>query len=146
MPAPLDPSLFAGPIGVTLAYTLVYYGFQVRILQVKTRLKAEYTERGESFDRYFGQDREMLAADRVQLNTLEHMGPFLALLWLNALFVNPGGPTTMAGAAYVVARAGYPLLMGGRLGRGVRGSIVLSTGVGYAVLIYLAGALIRTFL
>ena len=131
----------AGPILVTVAYVLLYYVFQIHIVFVKNRLKAEYAERGEKFDRYFGQDRHMLAADRVQLNTLEHMPPFLVLLWLNAIFVGPLG-ATIAGGAYVLGRALYPVMMGGRLGRGVRGSILFSTAIGYAVLAYYSIALV----
>ncbi len=137
----LDLSRQIGPITVTLVYVTLYYLFQVHVLRAKTRLAKDYAERGEKFDRYFGQDRTMLAADRVQLNTLEHMGPFLVLLWLNAVFVGPLG-ATIAGGVYVAARGAYPLLMGSRLGRGVRASIALSTAPGYGVIAYLAGALI----
>jgi hypothetical protein len=140
-----DIQSYAGPIAVTLAYVLLYYVFQLLILRAKTRLQAEYKARGEKFDRYFGQDREMLAADRVQLNTLEHMGPFLVLLWLNAVFVGPTG-TTIAGGIYVAARAVYPLLMGRRLGRGIKSQIMISTGAGYAVLAYFAGMLVKGLL
>lgn len=136
-----DATEFSGPLIVTLAYVGLYYGFIVNILRVKRALAAAHAARGEKFDRYFDQDREMLAADRLQLNTLEHMPPFLVLLWLNAVFVSPLS-ATVAGAAYVVGRAYYPLVLGRRLGRGVRSSIMLSTGVGYAVLVYLSGALV----
>ena len=122
-------------LGVTIAYVLLYYAFQIYGLRVKTRLIQEYQSRGEKFDRYFGQDRQMLAADRVQLNMLEHMPPFLVLLWLEAIFVSPS-TAAVAGGIYVIARAAYPFLMGGRLGRGIRASIILSTGTGYAVLTY----------
>jgi hypothetical protein len=135
----------AGPIVVTLAYVAVYYLFQIQVMRVKMRLKEEYSSREEKFDRYFGQDREMLAADRIQLNTLEHMGPFLVLLWMNAVFVGPRN-ATIAGALYVVARGVYPFLVGGRLGRGVSARVMWSTGMGYAVLIYFSGALIAAML
>jgi hypothetical protein len=130
-----------GPIAVTLAYVLVYYAFQMNGLRVRARLKAEYAERGEKFDRYFGQDRQMLAVDRTQLNMLEHMPPFLVLLWLNAIFIGPF-EATVAGAIYVVARAAYPFLLGDRIGRGVGAKIMISTVTGYTVLIYLAGTLV----
>lgn len=117
------------------------YAFQIRVAFTKARLAREYRERGEKFDRYFGQDRTMLAVDRVQLNMLEHMPPFLALLWLNAVLVGPTG-ATIAGVIYLLARAVYPLLVGSRLGRGVRASIFIATGPGYLVLAYLCGALI----
>ena len=82
----------------------------------------------------------MLAADRYQLNMLEHMPVFLVLLWLNAAFVDPGS-ATIGGMVYVVARAAYPLAMGSKLGREVRMAIFVSTAPGYAVLVWFAGAL-----
>ena len=132
-----DAADYLGPLVVTALYTLLYYFFQIRILRVKTRLSAEYQERGEKFDRYFSQDREMLAADRTQLNMLEHMPVFLTLLWVNALLVS-AMEATIAGAIYLAARALYPVVMGGRLGRGVRASIGLSTAPGYLVIAWLA--------
>lgn len=137
----LDISLQTGPLLVTIAYLGLYYAFQIQIARVKARLHREYAARGEKFDRYYSQDRFMLAADRVQLNMLEHMPPFLALLWLNALFIGPRG-ATIAGAVYVAARAAYPLVMGGRLGRDIKRSIFVVTGTGYAVIAYLCGALL----
>ena len=129
-----------GPLIVSLAYLLLYYIFMGRVAVTKRRLFKEYRERGEKFDRYFGQDRTMLAIDRSQLNMLEHMPPFLALLWLNAVCVSPGS-ATIAGGLYVAARAAYPLLVGGRLGRAVRPMILLSTLPGYLVMLYFLGAL-----
>ena len=90
---------FAGPVVITVAYVGLYYAFQIYIMNTKTRLRMAYTAREERFDRYFGQDREMLAADRIMLNMLEHMPPFLALLWLNAVFVGQLS-TTIAGGVY----------------------------------------------
>jgi uncharacterized membrane protein YecN with MAPEG domain len=141
----LDIGHQAGPIAVTLAYVLLYYGFQVNVLRVKSRLSREYAARGEKFDRYFSQDRHMLAADRQQLNMLEHMPPFLVLLWLVAIFVGPLW-ATVGGAVYVAARLAYPFAMGSRLGRGVRGSISLATGPGYLVLVYFVVVLVGAWL
>ena len=134
MPA-LEIMPYAAPVTVTLAYLVVYYGSILNVLRVKKSKPAEYAARGEKFDRYFHEDREMLAADRAQLNTLEHMGPFLALLWMNAVFV---GPTEagIAGGVYVLARVAHPFVMGARLGRGTRATIMLATVPGYLVLIY----------
>src|SRR5690606_29498058 len=132
---------FAGPIAVTLSYLALYYGFQVYIMRVKASLSKDYAARGEKFDRYFGQDRKMLAADRMQLNTLEHMPPFLALLWLHAVFVDVSA-TTLAGTIYVAARLAYPFLIGARLGRGIKARVLLSTGMGYAVLAYFVYGLV----
>lgn len=141
----MDAQAFAGPIVVTLAYIGLYYGFQIHVARTKTSLAARYKADGEKFDRYFGQDRHMLAADRIQLNTLEHMGPFLALLWLNAVFVGPGG-ATVAGGVYVAARAVYPVLIGTRLGRGIKAKVLAATVPGYLVLVYFCGQLIRALL
>lgn len=141
----LEAGPYAGPIGVTLSYLGLYYGFQLYIMRVKGRLSKAYAARGEKFDRYFGQDREMLAADRMQLNTLEHMPPFLALLWLHAVFVDAQS-TTVAGAVYVGARLVYPFLIGSRLGRGIKARVLLATGTGYAVLIYFFAGLISAIM
>jgi hypothetical protein len=138
----MDATAYAGPIAVTLAYIGVYYGFQIHVARTKTRLAAQYKADGERFDRYFGQDRHMLAADRIQLNTLEHMGPFLALLWLNAVFVGTGA-ATVAGGIYVAARMVYPLLIGMRLGRGIKAKVLAATVPGYLVLTYFCVQLAR---
>ena len=141
----LDAHDFAGPIGVTAAYVALYYAFQINILRVKTRLGAEAKARGESFDRYFSQDRSLPAADRMQLNMLEHMPPFLALLWLNAAFVGVQS-ATVAGGLYLAARALYPFALGARLGRGVRALILLSTVPGYLVMGWFVLALVHAAL
>lgn len=137
----LDPVPQSGPILLTVAYLLVYYALQINVARTKARLHRAYRGRGEKFDRYFGQDREMLAADRAQLNVLEHMGPFLALLWLHALFVGPFG-ATVAGAVYVAVRVIHPFALGGTLARDIRPSILVVTTPGYLVLAYLAGAVV----
>ena len=138
----LDLATQSGPILVTVTYVLVYYGFIVGfVLRAKIRLGKEYADRGEKFDRYFSQDREMLAADRIQLNMLEHMAPFLVLLWLNALFVSPTR-ATVVGGIYVASRLLYPFVIGSRLGRGVKAPILLSTVPGYGVIFYFMGALV----
>lgn len=141
------PSLahYAGPVTVTLAYLGVYYASMINVARVKARLARAYAKQDKKFDRYFGEDREMLAADRIQLNALEHMPPFLALLWLTAVFVGPA-QATIAGWVYVVARGLYPILMGRRLGRGIRARLLVSTGPGYLVLLYYVGALIAGLL
>jgi uncharacterized membrane protein YecN with MAPEG domain len=126
---------YAGPLLVTAVYVLVYYTMIANQLLVRTRLRREYRARGESFDRYFGADREMLAADRWSGNMLEHMPPFLVLLWLNAVFVGTRD-ATWAGAVYVFARVIYPFVMGRRLGKGVPSRILFATVLGYLVLSY----------
>jgi uncharacterized membrane protein YecN with MAPEG domain len=131
----MSAQLYAGPLLVTVAYVLVYYLMITNQLIVRLRLRREYRARGESFDRYFGGDREMLAADRYAGNMLEHMPPFLILLWLNAIFVGPRG-AALVGAAYVVARLVYPLVLGRRLGKGVPTRILFVTVVGYVSIAY----------
>jgi uncharacterized membrane protein YecN with MAPEG domain len=126
---------FAGPLSVTVAYVLVYYVFIANQLRVRMNLRRAYRARGESFDRYLGGDREMLAADRYVGNMLEHMPAFLLLLWLNAIFVDPRG-TSVAGAIYVGARVIYPFVMGSRLGKGPPTRILFATLLGYGVLVY----------
>lgn len=138
---PLSAQAFAGPLSVTVGYVLVYYLTISNQLWVKSRLRRAYRARGEVFDRYFNTDREMLAADRYVGNMLEHMPPFLALLWLNAIFVGPRA-ATFAGGAYVLSRLLYPFLMGARLGRGVPGRIMFATVIGYVALAYLAVRLV----
>ena len=138
---PLDPDPYFGPLLVTVLYFLLYYALVINTARVKAALDREYKARGEKFDRYFGQDRQMLAADRMQLNMLEQMGPFVALLWLNAVFVGSFG-ATIAGGIYVAARALYPVVMGNKLGRGIHGLILVSTVPGYLVILYLCGALL----
>jgi hypothetical protein len=125
----------AGPLLVTVAYVVVYYLMITYQAVVKARLRRAYKARGESFDRYFGADREMLAADRYVGNMLEHMPAFLILLWLNAIVVGPRA-AALAGAAYVLSRLLYPLMMGRRLGKGVPARILFATVIGYTVLTY----------
>jgi len=132
----MSPQTFAGPLLVSVAYVVVYYVMITNQLRVRTRLRRAYRARGETFDRYFNTDREMLAADRLVGNMLEHMPPFLLLLWLNALFVGPRG-ASFAGGAYVVSRLVYPFMLGRRLGRGVPTRILFATLIGYGVLAYL---------
>lgn len=134
----LAPALYSGPVWVTLAYLAVYYAFISNILRVKVGLAKKHKEAGNKFDRYFGQDRQMLAADRTQLNMLEHMPVFLVLLWLHAWIVDPLEATVL-GAVYTGTRTLYPLVLGGRLGRMVPSRIMLITLTGYGVLAALAG-------
>ncbi len=130
-----DGGIPIGPAWVTLAYVGLYYAFMTQVLRTKIRLGRAYQERGEKFDRYYSQDREMLAADRIQLNMLEHMPIFLVLLWLHAL-VGSIDEATITGGIYVAARAAYPFVLGGRLGRAVPKRLLFVTFTGYAVLAF----------
>lgn len=124
---------YAGPLLVTLGYLLVYYAAITNVLRVKTRLHREGAARGEPFDRYATSDRRMLAADRVQLNMLEHMPPFLVLLWLVAAFGNTLH-ATVGGSLYLATRIAYPLVLGGNVGRDAPRRVMPLTFTGYAVL------------
>ncbi len=110
-----DLNSLRGPVLVTVGYFALWYYLLIGV-QRKTKysLQSRYRQQGEEFDRYFGQDSEMLAADRAVANTLEQMGPFLGSLWLCALFVSSSF-ATLLGAAYVVLRFFYPRLLGVKL-------------------------------
>lgn len=126
---------YAGPLLVTVAYVVWYYALFNNQLRVRTKLRRAYQARGEKFDRYFGADREMLAADRYVGNMLEHMPTFLLLLWLNATFVDPFS-AAVAGGVYLGSRVLYPFLMGPRLGSGIPSRILFATAIGYTVVAY----------
>ena len=66
----LDLSAFTGPILVTAAYFVLWYALLFRQTRTKRRLRAEYEARNQTFDRYFGQDRQMLAVDRAAVLVL----------------------------------------------------------------------------
>ena len=100
---------FKGPILITVGMLLLYYAFLMNILKTRVKLHKNIKE-GKKFDRYLSGDREMLAADRIQLNLLEHMPLFLTLLWLTALFDNVEN-ATCGGTIYLISRVVYPFLM-----------------------------------
>lgn len=134
-----DLALLRGPLAVTVAYFLLWYsllfGLQTR---TKYRLKARYQAEGKVFDRYFGQDEEMLAADRAVSNTHEQMVPFLVSLWLFALFASPTQATWL-GAAYVALRVVYPLLLGKRVSKVQSKRVAFVTFPCYAIVFTMLG-------
>jgi hypothetical protein len=133
---------FKGPILVTAGYLLLWYFLLVGIQRrTKYRLQKEYAARGEVFDRYFGQDEQMLAADRVVINTQEQMVPFLSSLWLHAVFVS-SYYASLIGLLYVALRAIYPLLMGKRLSKINPKRVHLVTVPCYIMVFYLFGAVV----
>lgn len=146
MNPPLGIGPFHGPVLVTAAYLILWYallfGLQSR---TKYALKAEYAARGEAFDRYFGQDRRMLAADRVVINTQEQMVPFLTSMWLHAAFVSPDAAARL-GAIYMLLRAAYPLLMGSNLANTQSKRVFLATGPSYLIVLYLLGTTVLAWL
>ncbi|MCA9718846.1 MAG: MAPEG family protein [Myxococcales bacterium] len=128
-----------GPLLVTAAYVVLWYGFLLGLqTRTKYRLKARYERAGEVFDRYFGQDEEMLAVDRVVANTHEQMVPFLASLWLYAIFASPAYATGM-GAAYVALRGAYPFLLGKRVSKVQSRRVAFVTLPCYAIVFTMLG-------
>ena len=102
------------------------------------RTAAQCRAAGERYDRYASRHPEMLAADRVQLNMLEHMPPFLVLLWLQSLLVSPQSAAVLGGI-YLLLRASYPVFLGSTLKRDIPRRLLLNTFAGYAVLTIFAG-------
>ncbi|MCB9548984.1 MAG: MAPEG family protein [Myxococcales bacterium] len=135
----MNPTVYQGPLLVTAAYFGLWYVLLLGLQRgTKYKLLAEYAARGEQFDRYFGQDGRMLAADRAVANTHEQMAPFLCALWLHALFVSPAVATAL-GAIYVALRSIYPILLGKSLSRTQSKRVFLATGPCYAIVFYLLG-------
>lgn len=140
MPDPATLAAFRGPVLVTAAYFGLWYFLLLGLQRgTKYRLLAEYAARGAQFDRYFGQDPQMLAADRAVINTHEQMGPFLSALWLHAAFVSPARAAVLGGA-YVALRAVYPLLLGRSLSKTQSKRVFLVTGPSYGIVFYLLGS------
>ena len=134
-----DLERLRGPVVVTVAYVLLWYGVLFGLqTRTKYRLKARYQKEGKVFDRYFGQDEEMLAVDRAVANTHEQMGPFLVSLWLFAIFASPAYATWL-GAAYVVLRGSYPFLLGKRLSKVQSKRVALVTFPCYAIVFTMLG-------
>ncbi|MEM7151204.1 MAG: MAPEG family protein [Myxococcota bacterium] len=134
-----DPTQLHGPVAVTVAYFVLWYamlfGLQSR---TKYRLKALYAQEGKTFDRYFGQDPQMLAADRAVANTHEQMVPFMVSLWLYACFVSPSHATWL-GAAYVGLRGLYPVLLGSRVSKVQSKRVAFVTFPCYAIVFFMLG-------
>jgi hypothetical protein len=134
-----DPSELRGPVVVTVAYFGLWYYFLLGLQsRTKYRLKALYAEQGRVFDRYFGQDEQMLAVDRVVANTHEQMGPFLVSMWLCASLSSPTHATAL-GAAYVLLRAMYPLLLGRRVSKTQSKRVAFVTFPSYAIVFTMLG-------
>lgn len=134
-----DIAQLHGPLAVTLAYLLLWYAFLFGLqTRTKYRLKARYEREGKAFDRYFGQDPEMLAADRAVANTHEQMVPFLVSLWLFAIFASPAHATWL-GATYVGLRALYPLLLGREISRLQSRRVSLVTFPSYLIVFGMLG-------
>ena len=136
----LNSGPYAGPLLVTVAYVVFWYCLLIGVQRkTKYRLHREYAARGAVFDRYFGQDPHMLAADRAVLNTHEQMVPFLAALWMCALFVSPRVATVL-GTAYIALRSFYPRLLGTRLANMQPKRVYFVTLPCYGIVFYMLGA------
>ena len=142
----MDPTAYSGPVVVTAGYFCLWYYLLLGLQRgTKYRLLDEYAARGEEFDRYFGQDRHMLAVDRAVINTQEQMVPFLVSLWLHAVFVSSMHATVL-GALYVALRALYPTLLGKNLGKTQSKRVFFATGPSYAIVFYLLGSTVYAVL
>lgn len=142
----MTASTYAGPIAVTAAYFGLWYYLLLGLQRgTKYKLRDEYAARGEEFDRYFGQDKQMLAADRAVINTQEQMVPFLVSLWLHAVFVSISRATAL-GTVYVVLRGIYPFLLGKELSKTQSKRVFFATGPAYLIVFYLLGATVYTAL
>jgi hypothetical protein len=134
--------LVKGTILVTVGYFILWY-FLLFIIQRQTkyRLQREYEEKGEVFDRYYGQDAEMLAADRVVINTQEQMIPFLVSLWLHTIYFSAFSATIL-GFTYVALRAIYPVLMGKKLSNINPKKVYFVTFPCYGIIFYMFGTVV----
>ena len=132
----MDAATYSGPILVTAAYLGLWYYLLLGLQRgTKYALRDEYAARGEEFDRYFGQDPRMLAVDRAVINTHEQMGPFLASLWMHAVFVSPSTATALGGV-YVALRVIYPFLLGKSLSKTQSKRVFAVTGPAYLIVGY----------
>lgn len=133
----MEPGNYVGPIAVTVLYFGLWY-YLLLFLQrgTKYRLKQEYEKKGKEFDRYFGQDEEMLSADRAVINTQEQMVPFLTSLWLHAVFLSPAS-ATVCGFLYVCFRSFYPMLLGRRLSKIQSKRVYIVTLPSYILVFYM---------
>lgn len=138
----MDQTLVKGPILVTVGYFFLWY-FLLFVVQRQTkyRLQRKYEEKGEVFDRYYGQDEEMLAVDRVVINTQEQMLPFLASLWLHAIYVSASSATIL-GIVYVVLRSIYPVLIGKKLSKINPKRVYFVTLPCYGIIFYMLGSVV----
>jgi uncharacterized MAPEG superfamily protein len=137
----MDWIAYTGPIWVSIATVVVYYGFLFRLMRVKIRLAAQCRAKGEVFDRYTCDDPGLRAADRTQLNMLEQLPVFLLALWLHAWVVSAES-ATIAGAVWLGARAMYPVILGSTLDRDIPRRLWVSTGLGYAALWFMIGGIV----
>ena len=138
--------MLKGPIIITVIYFMMWY-YLLFFLQRKTkyRLQEKYKREGKEFDRYFGQDDEMLSADRAVINTQEQMVPFIMALWLCSIFVSPV-LATWCGGLYIILRLFYPLLLGRRVSKIQSKRVYFVTFTSYLIIFFMFGSIIWTVL
>ena len=124
---------FQSVIWVTLAYLCLYYLFLLHALRVKLTVARRCREAGQPFKRYTEHYPEILAVDRIQLNTLEHMPPFLVLMWLQAFIVSATSAAIL-GSIYVGIRATYPFFLGSSLHTSFPKRVFINTFSAYLIL------------
>jgi glutathione S-transferase len=92
------PDPYPWPALITIAALLVYLASFVlaAFMRRKHHVRAPSTDGPEEFNRAF----------RIQANTLEQLVPFLASLWLFAIYVSPHG-AALLGAIWVAGRILY---------------------------------------
>lgn len=140
MQAVAEINLLTGPVLVTIIYFLMWYYLLFKIqVGTKFRLIKEYQNEGKVFDRYFSRDKQMLTADRVVINTLEQMVPFIAALWLHAIFVSPIG-ASWCGGVYIALRLLYPKLLADKIINAQSNKIKFVTLPCYLIIFYLLGS------
>jgi len=123
---------YAPVIWVTLAYVCLYYLFLLNLLRTRLMLIKRCKDDGKPFRRYDDSYPELRAADRTQLNMLEHMPTFLVVLWLQAFTVSANA-AAICGGMYTLIRATYPFFMGARLENKMPNRLFINTFAGYAV-------------
>lgn len=137
----LDIHELKGPVLVTVGYICLWYFLLCLQVKTKFRLIKKYKREKKKFDRYFGQDNEMLAADRSVSNTQEQMIPFLVSLWLCALFSSPV-VATWSGTTYIGLRLFYPFLIGRKITRLISPKVFFVTFPSYLVIFYMLGRVV----
>eukprot|EP00419_Tripos_fusus_P035838 CAMPEP_0172779174 /NCGR_PEP_ID=MMETSP1074-20121228/202287_1 /TAXON_ID=2916 /ORGANISM="Ceratium fusus, Strain PA161109" /LENGTH=231 /DNA_ID=CAMNT_0013616129 /DNA_START=58 /DNA_END=753 /DNA_ORIENTATION=+ len=96
-PSPKD---LHGVVGVTLGWICMWYTFLGNQITFKIADIDENQKKTAAF-----------IADRGVGNTMEQCIPFFLVLWLHALFVNPG-TSSVLGLIYVISRYLYPIFYG----------------------------------
>lgn len=128
----MNAVFYKEPIIITIAYFGLYYCFVFGQAAVTFYLFANQKTDAPKLSlnqvRYNSPHKLSLTAQRTTGNTLEQMGPFLAAIWLNALFVSRINSFTM-GIVYISFRSIYPFCFykGGPW-------LLLSTVPGYIVI------------